>query len=154
MRLLLTTATQLILAVALPNFLLLVVFGVRAMRAGSGSLLAQETTAAWLRRRDRVRSPLDRAYPPGYQLPVLVPCLNEALVIGATVERLLDEPGAHIVVIDDGSTDATGAQALAAADRRGARDRVHLLRRDLPRRSRARAPRSTPGWSTCAPRSP
>ncbi len=132
MRLLLTTATQLILAVALPYFLLLVVLGVRAMRAHSGSLLAQETTAAWLRRRDRVSSPLDRAYPPGFELYVLVPCLNEAVVISATVDRLLDEPGAHIVVIDDGSTDATGAQALAAADRRWARDRVHLLRRDLP----------------------
>ncbi|WP_018350003.1 glycosyltransferase [Longispora albida] len=57
----------------------------------------------------------------------LVPCLNEEKVIAATVTRLLGHPASHVVVIDDGSDDATGSQARVA----GA-DEVTVLRRNLP----------------------
>jgi len=55
-----------------------------------------------------------RASPPGGFQPtvsVLVPAFNEERVIGKTLEHLLasDYPGVEILVIDDGSTDGTGA---------------------------------------------
>src|SRR5699024_3259052 len=41
----------------------------------------------------------------------LIPCLNEAEVIGASLDRLvtIDHPRLHILVIDDGSDDETAA---------------------------------------------
>lgn len=58
----------------------------------------------------------------------LVPCLNEATVIGATVRSLLDQhPDLRVVVIDDASDDDT---ALLAEQAGG--DRVIVLRRTLP----------------------
>lgn len=58
----------------------------------------------------------------------LVPCLNEELVIGATVTALLDAyPDIRIVVIDDASDDATGEIARAAGG-----DQVEVLRRRFP----------------------
>ncbi len=61
---------------------------------------------------------------------LVVPCLDEAAVIGGTVRRLLaSHPAAHVWCVDDGSTDETPAiiAHLAAGD-----PRVHLLRRELP----------------------
>ncbi|WP_245605929.1 glycosyltransferase [Promicromonospora kroppenstedtii] len=57
----------------------------------------------------------------------LVPCLDEAEVIGRTVAGLTINPGTTTVVVDDGSDDETAALALAAG---GAR--VEVVRRDLP----------------------
>jgi 1,2-diacylglycerol 3-beta-glucosyltransferase len=56
----------------------------------------------------------------------LVPCLNEESVIGGTVARLT-APDSRIIVIDDGSEDATGAVAAQAGG-----PHVTVLRRDLP----------------------
>ena len=58
----------------------------------------------------------------------LVACLNEERVIDATVRGLIDPQGRDaIVVVDDGSDDATGAVALAAGG-----EAVHVVRRELP----------------------
>jgi 1,2-diacylglycerol 3-beta-glucosyltransferase len=65
-----------------------------------------------------------------YFFAFLVPALNEERVIQRTLDRLLDLPEPHklVLVIDDGSTDATGELVRDYADQR-----VRLLRRDLPR---------------------
>ncbi|MBB5235351.1 glycosyltransferase [Deinococcus budaensis] len=63
-------------------------------------------------------------------LTFLIPALNEAQVIAATLHNLrAADPGARLVVIDDGSDDDTAGQvaALAAQD-----PGVLLLRRCLP----------------------
>lgn len=59
----------------------------------------------------------------------VLPCLNEERVIGASLDRLLelDHPRMHVLVVDDGSADATAAIVRATAD-----PRVSLLRRTLP----------------------
>ena len=48
----------------------------------------------------------------------VVPCLNEELVIGPTIENLLGVRGryTHVIVIDDGSTDGTAAIARSYRD--------------------------------------
>ncbi|MDU0348527.1 glycosyltransferase family 2 protein [Actinomyces sp. MRS3W] len=60
---------------------------------------------------------------------VLMPCLNEETVIGASVRRLLsvNDPHVSVLVIDDGSDDATSQIVRAIAD-----ERVSLLRRHPP----------------------
>jgi 1,2-diacylglycerol 3-beta-glucosyltransferase len=59
----------------------------------------------------------------------LLPCLDERLVIGRTLEALLALPGSNfaVMVIDDGSEDGTG-DAVRAYDPR----RVWMIRRELP----------------------
>ena len=66
---------------------------------------------------------------PGMRIVVLMPCLNEAEVIAASVQRLLDidDPGLHVMVIDDGSDDGTGDVVEAIGD-----PRAEVLRRVLP----------------------
>jgi len=61
----------------------------------------------------------------------VVPCLNEELVIAASLDRLLGLPGDNIIVlaVDDGSDDATAGIVARYAERDG---RVHLLRRRAP----------------------
>ncbi|MDQ6873940.1 MAG: glycosyltransferase [Actinomycetota bacterium] len=65
----------------------------------------------------------------GLSFVFLLPCLNEATVIRASVQRLLEMPVHEFVVmvIDDGSDDATAAEVSAVDD-----ERVWLLRRSLP----------------------
>ncbi|MGF1426157.1 glycosyltransferase family 2 protein [Kitasatospora sp. LaBMicrA B282] len=57
----------------------------------------------------------------------MIPCLNEEQVIGHTVARLVGDRASHVVVIDDGSDDATGDVAKLAGG-----DEVTVLRRELP----------------------
>ncbi|MEF3117098.1 glycosyltransferase, partial [Streptomyces chrestomyceticus] len=69
-----------------------------------------------------------------HHLYVLVPCLNEESVIGTTVSGLLG-PRTTVVVVDDGSDDATGEvaeQAGAAARAADAQGEVTVLRREPP----------------------
>ncbi|WP_034387282.1 glycosyltransferase family 2 protein [Deinococcus sp. YIM 77859] len=67
---------------------------------------------------------------PGLRFTFLIPALNEAQVIEATVRNLRQvAPDGRVAVIDDGSDDATGVlvSALAASD-----PGVLLLRRTFP----------------------
>ncbi|MBV8159294.1 MAG: glycosyltransferase family 2 protein, partial [Acidimicrobiia bacterium] len=116
------TISQLCLAVAVPYFLLCTVLGVKVVRRQSGSLRAQEAAG-------------EEGPPPaptGYDVYFLVPCLNEELVIGATVHRLLGEGERRVIVIDDGSDDGTSTAARKAATEVGAPHRLHVVSRRLP----------------------
>jgi dolichol-phosphate mannosyltransferase len=64
----------------------------------------------------------------GIGMLVIIPTYNEAGNLGWIVARLLASlPAAHILVVDDGSTDGTGG----IADRRAANDaRIHVLHRE------------------------
>ncbi|MFE5868489.1 glycosyltransferase [Streptomyces roseifaciens] len=64
----------------------------------------------------------------GWSVFVLVPCLNEERVIANTLRCLLEgQPGVRIVVVDDGSDDATARIVRAVGG-----DRVTLVRRTPP----------------------
>jgi cellulose synthase/poly-beta-1,6-N-acetylglucosamine synthase-like glycosyltransferase len=76
----------------------------------------------------RRRRPPSLPAPTNLLFVFVLPCLNEELVIGQSLERLLSMPGNFVVlVIDDGSEDATADVVRSAAD-----ERVHLLRRVPP----------------------
>jgi cellulose synthase/poly-beta-1,6-N-acetylglucosamine synthase-like glycosyltransferase len=63
-----------------------------------------------------------------FELYFMIPCLNEEAVIARTVIALHDPTGrSRVIVIDDGSDDATGQQA-SYTDTPG----VTVLRRELP----------------------
>src|SRR5436305_1479365 len=76
--------------------------------------------------RSRRRPPAVLDIPDGLLYVVLIPCLNEELVIGKSLERLAAIPNSNVIafVIDDGSDDATSEIA-----RQHAGERVRLLRR-------------------------
>ncbi|WP_233188318.1 glycosyltransferase [Actinomyces qiguomingii] len=94
------------------------------------SLACAAYTLSGRRNRDRKRGrQLLRPVSGPLQIVVLMPCLNEEAVIGPSVERLLadPDPALHVLVIDDGSDDATSEIV------RGIKDpRVGLLRREPP----------------------
>src|SRR5437763_10850607 len=79
--------------------------------------------------RSRRRPPVTLDAPAELFFVVMIPCLNEELVIGASLDRLASIPGDNVavLVIDDGSDDAT-----ASIVRAHVRDRVWLLRREPP----------------------
>lgn len=79
--------------------------------------------AGGVRRLDEV-DPVDELF-----FVFMLPCLNEAEVILASLDRLLSIPGDRfaVMVIDDASDDATGAVVSTVVG-----DRVWLLRRALP----------------------
>lgn len=64
----------------------------------------------------------------------VVPCLNEELVIAATLERLLALPGSAVLVVDDGSSDATASivAAMQLDVPAAGEDRLWLVRREPP----------------------
>lgn len=111
--------SQVILALALPYFAISLLLGVRVAHRSGLRLDSQEqqTTGP-----DESEASLERLY-------FLVPCLNEQVVIGQTVRRLLAEPGCTVIVIDDGSTDQTAAQARSAARACGQPERLVILTR-------------------------
>ncbi|MEZ5217443.1 MAG: glycosyltransferase family 2 protein [Ilumatobacteraceae bacterium] len=73
--------------------------------------------------------------PPGLFYVFVVPCLNEEVVIGTTIRRLLDLPGppSAVLVVDDGSDDGT-ADVVRSFDP----ERVWLLNRELPEARRGK----------------
>jgi UDP-N-acetylglucosamine 2-epimerase (non-hydrolysing) len=95
--------SQIILALALPYFVITLILGVRVAHRDGSRLNSQES----------LPDPEEGGSHEG--LYFLVPCLNEEMVIGATVRRLLDQPGCTVIVIDDGSSDETAARARSAA---------------------------------------
>ena len=91
----------------------LTVAGLRELRRSDGRLTEHETRLRVVR----------AAATDAERLPVyfLIPCLNEEAVIGATLDSILaHQPGARVLVIDDGSDDDTAAIARS----RGRRVRV------------------------------
>jgi 1,2-diacylglycerol 3-beta-glucosyltransferase len=79
--------------------------------------------------RSRRRPPIAFDAPPGLLFVVMIPCLNEELVLDRSLERLAAIPNDNVavLVIDDGSEDGT-----ADIVRRHAGDRVWLLSRRAP----------------------
>jgi 1,2-diacylglycerol 3-beta-glucosyltransferase len=135
-------ATLFVMSVAAAYFFLAAGLGVRELRRGKTPLGYQAALGyghPWQAPSTEV--PDDAGHRgddlSGWELYVLVPCLNEEAVIGATVAALADPGGrAHVVVVDDGSDDATAARAIAAAaswapDDTG-RTRLEVLTRHLP----------------------
>lgn len=86
--------------------------------------LTKKTEASWAEDEGS-----DRSTTADMRLFVMVPCLNEELVIGNTVRALeAADPRLHVVVIDDGSEDDTALTAIAAS----AHGRTTVLERTLP----------------------
>lgn len=117
-----SVVSQLLLAIAVPYFLVSFVLGVRVARRGGGLRRHEQADGRELAEAGR-----------DYHLYFVVPCLNEELVIGATVERLLAEnPTARVIVVDDGSDDDTAGAARRGAVAAGALDRLRVVTRCLP----------------------
>ncbi|MGA5129993.1 glycosyltransferase [Streptomyces olivoreticuli] len=96
----------------------LVVMGVLFARRSDGSLGSQLV----------LDGQPPAALPAGWSIFVLVPCLNEERVISHTVRGLLaSQPGTRVIVVDDGSDDATARRAMSA----GA-GRITVVTRTLP----------------------
>ncbi len=80
----------------------------------------------------------------------VVPCLDEAKVIGATLERLtnMEGPASKVVVVDDGSTDETAAIVTAFNH-----PDVHLFSRTLPeaRQGKGKALNAAVRWLRTSP---
>jgi 1,2-diacylglycerol 3-beta-glucosyltransferase len=110
--------SQVILAFALPYFAITMVLGIRVAHRNGARLDSQESA---LESEGEVVSHAG--------LYFLVPCLDEEVVIGATVRRLLAEPGCTVIVIDDGSSDRTAERARTAAAECGDPDRLVVLTR-------------------------
>jgi 1,2-diacylglycerol 3-beta-glucosyltransferase len=108
--------SQVILALALPYFAISLVLGVRVARRGGLRLGSQEMV------RDNVHETVTHR-----GLYFLVPCLNESEVVADTVRQLLAVAGCTVVVIDDGSTDATAERARSAATACGRPDGLIVL---------------------------
>lgn len=73
-----------------------------------------------------------------------IPCLNEQLVIEATVRSLLaDFPSAHVWCIDDASNDLT---PVVLARLEATYPHVHLVRRHLPEARQGKGPALNAAW--------
>ena len=117
-----SVVSQLLLAIAVPYFLVSFVIGVRVARRG-GVLRDQERADG----RGLAEAARD------YQVYFVVPCLNEELVIGATVRELLREnPTARVIVVDDDSEDDTASAARRGAAEAGAWGRLRVVTRRRP----------------------
>ncbi|MEV4872065.1 glycosyltransferase [Streptomyces syringium] len=109
-------AVLVVLLITLVYTLPLTILGVIFARRRGGSLRGQLTAEAG-----------PPATLPGcWSVFVIIPCLNEERVIATTVRCLLDsQPGVRVIVVDDGSDDATAELAAAA-------EHVSIVRRTLP----------------------
>lgn len=97
--------SQLILALALPYFALTMALGVRVAHRGGRRLNSQESAP----------NPDETDQTSYERLYFLIPCLNEEMVIGETVSRLLTVVGSTVIVVDDGSDDQTAERARSSA---------------------------------------
>jgi cellulose synthase/poly-beta-1,6-N-acetylglucosamine synthase-like glycosyltransferase len=89
-----------------------------------------------------------RPEPPGdptaFDWHLILPCLDEEVVIARTIARLrADHPLAHLWCVDDDSSDATGAiiAGIAAAD-----DQVHLVSRRPPEARQGKGAALNAAW--------
>jgi 1,2-diacylglycerol 3-beta-glucosyltransferase len=101
------TVAAVVIALSLLYFLVMLLSGMRELRR-SGSALSVQSEAAYER-------PFAEA-PDTYDTYVLIPCLNEAAVIGRTVQALGGGARNTTIVIDDGSDDDTAEIARAAGE--------------------------------------
>jgi len=101
---------------------LLALVGLSLLRVGVGVALARRHA-----RRSRERAAAPQPELPG--VSVVVPAYNEEVGIAATVRSLLasGHPDIEVIIVDDGSTDATSERAIEAA---AGDPRVRVLRRD------------------------
>jgi 1,2-diacylglycerol 3-beta-glucosyltransferase len=97
----------------------------------TGVVLASLTYMLVIYVRSRRRPPAVFDTPPDLLFVVMIPCLNEEIVIGRSLERLAAIPNDNVavLVIDDGSDDGTADVVRAHA---ATHDRVWLLRREPP----------------------
>ncbi|WP_058041066.1 glycosyltransferase [Streptomyces roseifaciens] len=118
----LDTITQYV-AVAIAMFTGIYNFSLLAL----GIVLARRADGS-LRGQLRLAHERPVALPTGWGVFVLVPCLNEERVIANTLRCLLDgQPGVRIVVVDDGSDDATARIVHTVGS-----GRISLVRRTPP----------------------
>jgi len=76
------------------------------------------------RRPDTSRHPADVPRAPSIELSILVPAFNEAATVATVLRRALEAcPKAEIIVVDDGSTDATAIEIASVVT-----ERVRLIR--------------------------
>jgi cellulose synthase/poly-beta-1,6-N-acetylglucosamine synthase-like glycosyltransferase len=106
-----------VLALALPYFAISVALGIRVATRNGLTLGSQE--------RDEAPDAVEQHD----GLYVIVPCLDEEVVIGETVRSLLTRSGCTVVVVDDGSTDRTADRARLAAAELGVPERLVILAR-------------------------
>lgn len=102
-----------------PGLLFLVWIGLMIGRGGFWRADIRESALS--------RAPAPQRWP---SVTVIVPARNEADMLGTTVPALLgqDYPGSlRVIVVDDQSTDWTGAVARAAAEAIGAGERLTVL---------------------------
>lgn len=143
MSIVLQALTALILGLSACYFFGMVWMGVRASRQHDARLDAQarvryERPDAVVDAASTDPTVLDR-----YHVYYLVPCLNEELVIGATVGFLTaGTTPATVVVIDDASDDATSDVARSAGG-----DDVHIVRRELPDAQLGKGPALNAGFA-------
>lgn len=114
--------SQVVLALALPYFAISLFLGVRVARRHGQRLGSQEHAAEAAGTYEDETAATAAIY-------FLVPCLNEEVVIGETVRRLLTEHNATVIVIDDGSTDETANRAREAAAACGRTGSLNILTR-------------------------
>ncbi len=107
-----------------------------AIVLGLARLAFLATLSLWHRLREPGRAPPMLDPGAGPLISVLIPCFNESKVIAASIERILNSnwPRLEVLVLDDGSTDATAAVVREAY---GAEPRVTLL--SFPNGGKARA---------------
>jgi cellulose synthase/poly-beta-1,6-N-acetylglucosamine synthase-like glycosyltransferase len=111
--------SQVVLALALPYFAISMALGIRVAHRNGRRLDSQETEPD---PEESDRSTYDELY-------FLIPCLNEELVIGETVSRLLTVAGSTVIVIDDGLLDQTAERARSAAAAYGQPGRLMVVSR-------------------------